>query len=85
MGERRRGIASTFDTFSSARQLVQGMVEGQLRNFLTTEVCRRGREEGGRGAVEKRRRGENTYTIGVLHHMKSGRSKGWEGSREERD
>ena len=31
-------IVSTFDAFSSARQLVQGMVEGQLRNFLTTEV-----------------------------------------------
>jgi hypothetical protein len=31
-------IISTFDAFSSARQLVQGMVEGQLRNFLTVEV-----------------------------------------------
>lgn len=31
-------ISSTFDDFASARQLVQGMVEGQLRNFLTVEL-----------------------------------------------
>ena len=31
-------IVSTFDDFASARQLVAGMVEGQLRNFLTVEV-----------------------------------------------
>jgi len=31
-------IRSTFDEFSSARQLVQGMVEGQLRNFFTAEL-----------------------------------------------
>jgi len=31
-------ICSTFDDFASARQLVQGMVEGQLRNFLTVEL-----------------------------------------------